>query len=647
MTVRYISILLVLLISSSMTEEQAISYEMSFEELSKVQVSLLSTFEEEQLEAASNVYILNNVDAFKLDLRYTDDYFNTLPGVVALQNRAGSAVIMTRGISNSVPRGIANLWDGVDINSLSFNNSQYFVSNIDLFTLDRVQFAKGPASSIYGADAHLGAASYESYTSYDNEFITSFETSTDNFQKFAFKGSQNLDEIHHLNFAFAYSQLDDKTIPIEFLSGSERININSEQKTDTFTSVVKLHSDDRQDLYYELAYYLNYWNNNITINPALENSLPSSFFDINVEDNNTLFQMLRFFSSYEIDHLSSIETTSYFWNFDSQRFFHGPGSLLDREDLDENTFGNQITYKRQLPSLKTQLALSYAFRRQEIKGSDLEFFDRNTSSVIFTDDTITERTTHSLFLDGKTYIYKDLLSLSYGYRLDYFKTYDLQKTPRVGLVWKIDDSSALKWIYSEGFRPPSGLVEEIASFVNPEKVKTYEMIYSHFAKNYRFDITAFFLDYDDGIVPGTGNVNSTDNFGLELSSNYKFGQWFADLSTSFVESQNQGGLENNDTFPSIIINTGLGYQFPSQKYLIYLKSRLLNDMDSTRNSKEKLNTFFQVDLHIEYRMNTKAKLWFNIKNLLARNNYLPSATQNINGVLSQEPAASIGVSYSF
>ena len=628
-------------------EKIPFSYDMSFEELAKVQVSILSSFEEEQLGAASNVHIFQASESSLLNLRYVDDYFNTLPGVTTLQDRAGSSIILVRGVANTIPRGIANLWDGVDINSLTFNNSQYFVSNIDLFTLDQIQFVKGPASSVYGADAHLGAVSYESYKSYEKETLTTIESSTDDFHKIGFKTSQPLGEHHYLNLALAYNQRENREIPITFLSSGNTVNIDSEQETDNFTAVLKVHSDDQQDFSYELAYYLNYWNNNVTIDPALENSQPSLFFDINVDDNNTLFHMLRFSTNYKIDEVSSVETKSYAWSFDSQRFFHGPGTLLDREDVDENSFGSQVTYKRQLPKQKTQLALSYAVRFQEIKGFTVDFFDRDPTPFLLNRNETANRLTHSVFLDGKTQIYKDKFALSYGYRLDYFKTYDLRDTLRLGLVWKIDDTSALKWIYSEGYRPPTGILEERNTDSNIEEVTSYEMIYSKFSENYKFEATIFLLEYEDGLIDGGVNANSTDNFGIELSSSYKLGNYFADLSGSVIDTQNRSVVDNNQTFPSIIVNTGIGYQAPSKKYLVYLNSRLLHDMDSTRSSQDQLNTFFQVNFHSEYRMDRKTTFWFNIKNLLGRNNTLPSATNNLNGVLHQEPSASVGVTYQF
>ena len=148
------------------SEDQALSADqaeqdlavLTLQDLMSVTIESVSKFAQELIDAPATVNIVTRDEIRKFGYRNLPEVLNSVPGVIMRYDRNYSYV----GVRGLNPAGDFNsrfllLIDGHRLNDGIYNQAALgndFLLDVDL--IDRVEVIRGPASSLYGADAFLG-----------------------------------------------------------------------------------------------------------------------------------------------------------------------------------------------------------------------------------------------------------------------------------------------------------------------------------------------------------------------------------------------------------------------------------------------------------------------------------------------------------
>lgn len=125
---------------------------------SAVEVSTASRFAQSAVQAPSVVYVLTAQDIRELGLRNLADVLRSLPGLYVIDNSVFTFVA-ARGLGRpgDLNARLLFLLDGMRVNENIYDAAQIgreFFIDVDL--IERVEFAPGPGSAVYGNNAFLG-----------------------------------------------------------------------------------------------------------------------------------------------------------------------------------------------------------------------------------------------------------------------------------------------------------------------------------------------------------------------------------------------------------------------------------------------------------------------------------------------------------
>jgi iron complex outermembrane receptor protein len=151
----------------------------------------------------------------------------------------------------------------------------------------------------------------------------------------------------------------------------------------------------------------------------------------------------------------------------------------------------------------------------------------------------------------------DNLILNAGVRYDHYKIFGDTVNPRVGIIYNPWKKTTLKFIYGEAFRAPNAyelyygdnITQKANLQLNPEKIRTYEIILEQYVKNYRFSVSGFYygmknmisqqIDPSDGLIVYQ-NIDEVESKGAEFELQ---GKWARDiegrLSYTYQETTNK------------------------------------------------------------------------------------------------------------
>ncbi len=129
-------------------------YKMTFEELLKVKITTASKVPEEQTKSTSNVQVITAADLKQLGARSYEDALQMVPSYSQRRGRTGTRKPTLRGGDATK---ILTLIDGHVLNEPETGSAMdTFVAEIPVESIERIEFIKGPGSSLYGANAFLG-----------------------------------------------------------------------------------------------------------------------------------------------------------------------------------------------------------------------------------------------------------------------------------------------------------------------------------------------------------------------------------------------------------------------------------------------------------------------------------------------------------
>ncbi|MEM8832585.1 MAG: TonB-dependent receptor [Cyanobacteria bacterium P01_G01_bin.19] len=605
-------------------------------------------------------------------IRNTGDAIQTVPGVTL--NRLGPIT------SSANIRGVTGERIGLLVNGNRQPNLEFGpdLGSIDPFRIERIEVLKGPASSLYGADAFGGVVNVITTTPRPNrefgvrsyfygggfaEFNGNLEVAGSNYVLGlaartggdAEDGDGNdiaLGTDYEVFNAYAAGGID--------FSDRDRLEIRGElfRQNDAdlsgFTApFTRAESDFRNTDRFSLNY---------TRKGATEVELEGYY----------LRSDRRFDSTQEITRPFPIATGM------------GPPILVpgvqindNQQDILTETFGFSAQGTSNLLSEDLTLTYGYDFSRdaqtsQTYTETDFVLFEPTipppASEVSASDPPLGTRTFNGVFLQSTFDAIADL-TLAGGIRFDLFDTEsggderdDSAVTFNAGLVYELTDNLAARAYFAQGFRPPTlqdlfaedsfaptrGFVRSNPD-LDPERANNFDIGLNFDNGSLNGGVTYFRNDISDfvGVAPlttagptGSPTLQTANKDiliqGVEFSLGYQLSpQWSIEGNLAIADSEDESGqpLSQLEDFPTTALVRLL---YEGDRFSSFLQTRIYDDQGEVLLTDgivgEGTEGAFAVDLGLGYKLTPTQELTLSVENLFDTDYFYPTSTAKAPGI---------------
>lgn len=474
-------------------DQPADSTQLSLEELMNVNIYTASKRWQKIVEAPASISIVTDDEIQRYGYRTLAEILGSMRGINLTYDRNYS-YIGVRGFSRpgDYNARLLLLVDGHRINDNVFD--QAYIGTefpIDVDLIERVEFIRGPSSSLYGASAFFGVINVVTKRGHGNRGVTSsFEAGS--FGTYKGRFSYGADFKSGLEMLVSASFYD---------SRGQRLFYPEFDATETNNGFADNADNDRSHSFLANVSYRDFRLQ--TVYGSREKAIPTASFQTVFNDprsrtidatsyvdlqyqhtfSNTLNAMGRLFcdrydydGTYVIDYART-GTPPYVKNKD---FAHG------------RSLGLELNASKDLDKHRITAGFEYRANLQQDQGNyDADPFfsyldDRRSSKIwaLYVQDEF--RITEKLIVDA-------------GLRYDHYDTFGGTANPRVALIYKPDEHGSVKLLYGQAFRAPNyyELFYQASDsskpnpFLDPETIKTTEFIFERYSKHFRFAVSAF------------------------------------------------------------------------------------------------------------------------------------------------------------
>lgn len=676
--------------------EQAESslFELSLAELVNIKLSVASVFEASELDVASSVSLLKHEDWENRGARRVGDALESVPSVLAMPTWGGAEAIAIRGYATELSvRSVTNMLDGVPLNTLTFGTSFYDKPIISLGLLDRIEVIRGPGSTLYGSDAFHGVLAYQTRNFDKDHDEVRVDTGAPSYTATRWLSSSSLGE-GRLHSGIATQHQGRQGIEYAYTNpySSEREAGTREHSFSDVSAFLTYETGDLLNGYWRLNTYTSHYES------ADQAGIGTQFFvgfadtanlssasvvrDLDHSDQDSDFWLGQVDYARQLSDSLEVSAQVYHWEskqewrFDNRRYLEtfGPFSCLTEPDpaavypfycphelsqgSKERRSGFESHFNQAFDTFDTKFVYGLGIDQLKIKQS---YFRRiSPDNDVYVDGTSShegkKRTIRFAFLQGSTEFLDQKWQLVYGMRIDDYSDISSHRSPRLGLIYRVNPDWVSKWLYGHAFRAPTAIESEGGvdgavpnPHIKPSEIDTYEWINIFSHHNGQTQLTAFSSHWDDAIIltpTGSGNDNQYVNtgknaaYGLELSTRHQIERWTLQSASSYVRSRNKDSDLEYGAFPKWLLTFDLQYQLPDLPLLLTLHERI---MASYRQSdtlgmdiSDKSGNYYRTDIGLRYRLPGKSSsqnhLYLTVRNLWNKDNTLPSVYNAEGGI---------------
>lgn len=621
-----------------------------------------SGFEQDLVDAPASISIITKEELEKKPIKDIGEAIGDIPGVDVTMNKTGTYDFSIRGFGSSYTlvlidgkrQSVAN---GFYDNGFSGSESGYLPP---LSMIERIEVIRGPASTLYGSDAVGGVINIITKKNPDKteaniEFNTLLQQHSNHYGNAggfnAYVATPLIEDALSISVRLKYydKAASDLKWPTPVWNSSQQRPDNyqiASHSPGAFTSLgfgsrLNWTVDDKNNIYFDIERYINEISVNSTSSRAIKSE--RQLFKDNIvlnHDGNYDFGSTNSYLQY--GSTKDKELHSQIWVGEGKVVL--PWNLGQYGNL-VNTFGARIDYE--------MLKNDQASAGSQIRGKNLD------------------QTTVALYGENEYFITDDLIFTT-GLRYIYSDLFDSEFTPRVYLVYHLNDNIALKGGVSKGYKTPTAkqltngyynYANNNAYFGNPN-LKPEESINYELGVDFRvfdfahYSITGFITDFTNQISSEdlTGSLNGincdnntvctrpinlgkTQTKGIEFAFNTKTYNGFSlNSSYTFMDNRYKDGQKNwfggdrIENLPRHIAMLKLNYE--RGKFSSYIKTRAR--LDTIAKAKgggngslpwQKYKPFYIVDLGINYKINKQSSLSFAVQNLFDKNFFDPQVTK--------------------
>jgi outer membrane cobalamin receptor len=634
---------------------------LSLEELLSVEINVGSLFKENRFTSGATTELFTREEWQNSTSKDVWEVINHQPGVMIPINSVGGKGISVRGILlDPGVRGIATLIDGIPINNLSYSTGLYHLENPGLGILDKVEMLRGPGSSIYGADAFQGVVSFSTLKYTEDKTEVQGTAGLDDYYQQSFNYGKRLSDKVTLSIAADNSSKREE-IDYEYGPGPGRLNPERTEKG-SLTEPIETTSF-AATLNAQLTNKLNIETGVIGNISSRETLRYAQSDKLSIVDQDSSFGLIRTTALYDLDDNTTLNAKGYYWRGEVDWFFTDSSFIINNTNTSS---GFDANIKQENEKYNTKWALGYSYSYTEI--DEAETGRKPTVSPDFVEGYTRE--VNSLYLDARTSFWDGSVDVLYGARFDSFSDFGDHTSPRLGLIYYPNASSAIKLTYSNAFRSPAAneigtnpSASTAATFGNasldPETLDTYEIVYMKSSGQSHFEGTLFYTELTDGIVsapmpasdpqfsPGRNqyqNVAGVRSKGIEAKFSTVIKDVKSELSASWVSSETSEGGFKYDGFPNWIINGKFTYELPQHSTTFTLDNRIelsrktFQRTNLSQHSTD-LDDYYRADLNITKTYGKELDLSLNVTNLFD-NDDLHAVSARPNETLISQPGRS-------
>lgn len=634
------------LFSSGLVLAQDDLQNLSLEELLQVRITS-STYTEESLKTVpSSITVFTRRQIQQLGVSTLEELANYVPGFQSKVSDDESVIAARSRRITAGNREVLFLFDGQRLNHDLFGATLPFHALLPIDNIERVEFIRGPGSAIYGANAFLGVINIVSETHLKNVSLSS-------------DGVRNRAV---LNLSNTFSNGLHTSISMQGL----QIKDDTRMLFDTFSNGLKEDTHERDQGVVNIQASWGDW----------RFDAKHTYSDVK---GGYILGKLRVDGSY-LESNSSVVALNYQHAFNeswslTSRAFNSPycysvtdiispsPSVLNVANVrgDESGIENRLNWQNGTSSA----LVGVDFTNSRINRADayLENYTQMPPARSAKREVIDlgSRQVGAIYAQWQDSLTDDITYIL-GVRSDRYSDVTGYTSPRLGLIWQLDEANTLKILYGEAFRAPArnevGVKNNSVQLGNPnlepEISKTSELIWMQTSPRHHLSVSLFNTIIEDPV--GYTNTRPRSFFnrseseylrGVEVEARWVLSDhWEVDATLSRAANSAMDINPTSESLASLSLlykSGSLGASFSG-----YYQGATQDD-DNTLAGYHRLGGYAVFKAHIQYQVSDQWELFANIRNLGDRV-YLDPAIQNnanILGVPGMERSFEAGVRWSF
>lgn len=630
------------------TPKVAISSEnllhLPLEELLKIRVTSSTLINESLKTVPASITIFTRAQIQQLGINNLERLLNHVSGYQSYRSDAGFANYSSRSrrLSNSTCEVLV-LMDGQRLDHDMFCGMSPTDGDFSLHNVERVEFLRGPGSSIYGDNALLGVINIIT-AKYQKNILISGGNSQ--------QASAAINLSHHFKNGLQTS----------LFAHSEKIESGQAKLYDPliqdFTDEHQ-QNDNLQSIYWRASW--GDWSLQLR---HVDKLIEDGYSIGNVSDDGSTLD------SYS--NLAALNYTHAFnqrWKFDSRIYtnpykvsFRGRAGLppiistLNFAGTDSG-MRNHFTWQES----ESNAILGIDFSRFAITGAELK--SATATQTLTSAETLAHDDRHAKAIYGQ---WQTALSqhLNYiiGIRHDHYSDVTGHASPRFGVIYQANDRNTIKALYGEAFRVPSRIelylknnpVQTGNPKLKPEIAKTSELIWMYTHQDHYLCISLFDTRIKNPVILSNTPeprpyINSSPQHmsGIEAESKWRLnGHWQLDSTITYLFNSPMAiNPDAEELIRTSLIYTSQKITFSFSGYY-HGKSR---DADSSPLGYHSLGGFTTFDAHTQYQLTHEWKLYATLRNLTDKQYNQPAFQNSLNfyGVPGTGREIEVGVRRSF
>jgi len=471
---------------------------LSLEDLMNVNIYTASKHWQKIVDAPASIGIVTRDDIQRYGYRTLAEILGSLRGIYIGYDRNYS-YLGVRGFSRpgDYNTRVLLLVDGHRINDNVFD--QAFLGTefpIDVDLIERVEFVRGPSSSLYGGSAFFGVINVITRRGHANSGVTlSFEAGS--FGTYKGRFSYGADFKNGLEMLVSSSFYD---------SRGQRLWYRAFDSPETNNGLAD-HADYDQSR--SLLANLSYRDFRFqAVSSSREKGIPTASFGTVFNDPRTRTTDADTYADLQYQHSfsKSFDVTAHLF-YDRYRYDgtyvvdnarDGIPPYVENKDFAcGHWLGVELNASKTLGKHRIITGIEYRDNLRQDQGnydSDpfFSYLDDRRSSRI-----------GALYAQDEFRI-SDHLIVNGGLRYDHYDTFGGTTNPRFALIYKPDEHGSIKLLYGQSFRAPNAYEMFYASSISakpnpsiaPEEIKSTELIIERYTKHFRFAIFGFYNDID-------------------------------------------------------------------------------------------------------------------------------------------------------
>ncbi|NOR70513.1 MAG: TonB-dependent receptor [Methylomarinum sp.] len=608
-------------------------FDLSLEELGDIEIISVAKKTQKLSLAASSIFVLNQEDIKRSGVTTIPDALRMVPGVQVAKLDANKWAISIRGFNDIFSNKLLILMDGRSVYSLFFGGAYWDTIDTVLEDIDRIEVVRGPGGTLWGSNAVNGVIN----------IITKKAKDSAGLLVSALAGNEERGSLS-IRYGGEFNQHTDYRVYVKGFEKDEAEKGADDWRMGRGGFRIDSEPDMQDKLTLQSDVYLGEEGERATSNV---NTPPFGTFasKTDVFGANVLFRWQR-----DLGDDSDLSFQTYYDHTEREHFY-----VTDKRDTVD------VDFQHRLQALWQQeiiWGLGFRYIGDETDaGTVMKLSPQNRSDRIY-----------SAFVQDEISLIDKQLILTLGSKVEHNSYTGFEYQPSARLLWKPFDKQSLWGSVSRAVRIPSRIEQDVdlqRTLVAPtlglnivgsrdmdaEELIAYEIGYRFLDKDYSFDLSLFYNDYDNlrtiergSIIPGTpsiiplvlANELKGEVYGLEIATNWMVNEnWRLHGGYSFTQMQLHYSAKSTDTTEELDEGDTPHHQFTARSNWQVFENWQFDtavryvDMVRTGTSKEAVDSYVTIDLRVAWQAHESVELSVIGQNLLGKHREFRGSTVDI------------------